>query len=249
MTDRVHSHPDLIFSVGTQVVTLADIPGAAGLVLHPRGTVGVVLKSPTDHEHSYRVRFPDGLEVALKRSEIEMLAKFKEGQNGYVLEQVFSPLIVHTTPEHAELKEIAALCITRYHAHHYLGFAETQWKLFEKENPPRVKPLLYVYRVLLTGIHLMYTGAIEANLVRLNETVRLPYLEDLIRRKVGGAEKERLTEADVGFHRSEYDRLRDQLQAAHEASDLPEAPRGSAALHNLLLRLRLPEIKQREQER
>jgi hypothetical protein len=30
-------------------------------------------------------------------------------KNGYVLEQLFSPLIVHTTPEHDELKEIAAL--------------------------------------------------------------------------------------------------------------------------------------------
>ena len=27
-------------------------------------------------------------------------------KNGYVLEQLFSPLIVHTTPEHEELKEI-----------------------------------------------------------------------------------------------------------------------------------------------
>ena len=27
-------------------------------------------------------------------------------KNGYVLEQLFSPLIVHTTPEHTELKEI-----------------------------------------------------------------------------------------------------------------------------------------------
>lgn len=80
--DRVHYPPDLIFSVGTQVVTLVDIPGAAGLVRHPRGTVGVVVKSPTDHEHSYRVRFPDGLEAALKRSEIAMLAKFKEGEIG-----------------------------------------------------------------------------------------------------------------------------------------------------------------------
>ena len=53
MTERVHFHPDLIFSVGTQVVTLVDIPSAAGLILHPRGTVGVVVKSPTDHEHSY----------------------------------------------------------------------------------------------------------------------------------------------------------------------------------------------------
>jgi len=82
VADRVHFHPNLIFSVGTQVVTLVDILGAAGLVRHPRGTVGVVVKAPTDHEHSYRVRFPDGLEAALKRGEITMLAKFKEGEIG-----------------------------------------------------------------------------------------------------------------------------------------------------------------------
>lgn len=82
MTERVHHHPNLIFSVGTQVVTLVDIPSAGGLILHPRGTVGVIVKSPTDREHSYRVRFPDGFEAALKRSEITMLAKFKEGEIG-----------------------------------------------------------------------------------------------------------------------------------------------------------------------
>ena len=96
-------------------------------------------------------------------------------KNGYVLEQLFSPLIVHTTPEHEELKAICASravtapipeqgVITKHHSHHYFGFAETQWKLFLKESPRRVKPLLYVYRVLLTGIHLMRTGEVEANL-------------------------------------------------------------------------------------
>ena len=29
-------------------------------------------------------------------------------RNGYVLEQLHSPLIAHTTPEHEELKDIAA---------------------------------------------------------------------------------------------------------------------------------------------
>src|SRR2546427_2696941 len=82
MPDRVHHHPDLIYSLGTQVVTLIDLHSAGGLVLHPRGTVGVVIKAPTDHEHSYRVRFADGLEVPLKRSEVTMLALFKEGELG-----------------------------------------------------------------------------------------------------------------------------------------------------------------------
>jgi hypothetical protein len=71
--------------------------------------------------------------------------------NGYVLEQLYSPIVVYTTPEHEELKAIARGCITRHHAHHS-GFAESRWQLFQKDQPPRVKPLLYVFRVLLTGI-------------------------------------------------------------------------------------------------
>ena len=88
-----------------------------------------------------------------------------------------------------ELKAIARGCVTRHHNHHYLGFAQTQWDLFVKESPRRVKPLLYVYRVLLTGIHLMRTGEIEANIVRLNEDGPPPQIPDLVARKLAGPEK------------------------------------------------------------
>ena len=160
-------------------------------------------------------------------------------KNGYVLEQLFSPLIVHTTPEHAELKAIARGCITRHHSHHYFGFAETQWNLFEKENPRRVKSLLYVYRVLLTGIHLMRTGEINANLAELNTTFKLPFIADLITRKLSG-ENTTLHDADLAFHHREYQNLRAQLQSAQHASTLPELPSDQtrAALNDLLLRIR-----------
>jgi predicted nucleotidyltransferase len=181
----------------------------------------------------------DGLELDLVTHDAAKFFGLMLKKNGYVLEQVLSPLVVHTTPEHAVLRAIAARCVTRHHAHHYLGFAETQWKLFEKENPPRVKPLLYVYRVLLTGIHLMQTGEVEANLVRLNQSEKLPYLDDLIQRKLSGAEKERLTDTDLGFHRGEYTRLRGRLQEAFETSTLPELPSVGDELHDLLLRIRL----------
>src|SRR5437016_5731372 len=142
----------------------------------------------------------DGLEIDQVTHDARKFFGLLLKKNGYVLEQVLSPLVVHTTPEHAELKEIAKNCITRHHAHHYLGFAETQWKLFQKEDPPHVKPLLYVYRVLLTGIHLMRTGEVQANLGRLNEGFKLAYIPELIDRKVGGMEKGRLGKADLGFH-------------------------------------------------
>jgi hypothetical protein len=159
-------------------------------------------------------------------------------KNGYVLEQLYSPLIVRTSPEHEELKQIARGCITRHHAHHYLGFADTQWKLFEKENPRRVKPLLYAYRVLLTGIHLMRTGEVQANLVTLNEEYRLPYVPELVARKLAGPEQSQLADADVDFHRREYDRLLGELNLAFERSSLPEKPSARPALNDLLICLR-----------
>jgi uncharacterized protein len=156
-----------------------------------------------------------------------------------VLEHVYSPLVVHTAPEHEELKVITRGCVTRHHSHHYFGFAETQWRLFEKEVPRRVKPLLYVYRVLLTGIQLMRTGEVEANLVRLNESARLPHIADLIARKLAGPEQSALDEADLAFHRREYERLRADLEAAHQASTLPEGPTARPALNDLLVRIRM----------
>src|SRR5262252_5851438 len=123
----------------------------------------------------------DGLEIDLVTHDAKKFFGLLLKKNGYVLEQLFSPLIVRTTPEHQELKAIcggddqrrltsaATGVITKHHSHHYFGFAETQWKLFLKESPRRVKPLLYVYRVLLSGIHLMRSGEVEANLLTLNE--------------------------------------------------------------------------------
>ena len=139
------------------------------------------------------------------------------------------------------MKDHARSCITKHHSHHYFGFAETQWKLFLKESPHRAKPLLYVYRVLLTGIYLMRTGEVEANLVTLNQEFRLPYIAELVARKLAGPEKSKLDEADTAFHESEYQRLRAELQAAHDASTLPELPSDETrrALNDLLVRLRL----------
>lgn len=159
-------------------------------------------------------------------------------KNGYVLEQLYSPLVVQTGPEHEELKALGRGCITRHHAHHYLGFAETQWRLLSREPSPRVKPLLYMYRVLYTGIHLMRTGEVEANLVRLNEVFKNPCIPDLIARKLASAEKSTLSGADMGFHEREYDRLRQELEAASATSHLPEEASARNGLSDLLVRLR-----------
>ena len=59
-------------------------------------------------------------------------------------------------------------------------------------------------------------------------------------RKLEGPEKSKLEDADIAFHASEYERLRGELQVAHEASQLPELPSEPtrAALNDLLVRVR-----------
>src|SRR5437588_4355632 len=168
-----------------------DLRGAHVLPLEK--VVGLEVRDETVEDS----RVIEGLEMDIVSHDVRKFFGLLLKKNGYVLEQLYSPLVVHTTPEHEEVKVIARGCVTKHHSHHYFGFAETQWKLFEKERPRRLKPLLYVYRVLLTGIHLMRTGAVEANLVRLNEEARLPYLDDLVARKRLGPEQSTLDDAGL----------------------------------------------------
>jgi predicted nucleotidyltransferase len=67
----------------------------------------------------------DGLEVDLVTHDARKFFLLMLKKNGYVLEQLFSPLLVRATPEYEELKEIGRRCVTRHHAHHYFGFAAT----------------------------------------------------------------------------------------------------------------------------
>jgi uncharacterized protein len=191
-------------------------------------------------------RVIEGLEMDIVSHDVRKFMKLLLKKNGYVLEQLFSPLVVCTTPEHQELKQMARHrrnegVVTKHHSNHYFGFAETEWNLFLKESPRRVKPLLYVYRVLLTGIHLMRTGEVEANLLTLNEDARLSFIPDLVARKLAGPEKSTLHDADLQFHENQYQKLRADLQTAFESSSLPELPSDETwrALNDLLIRLRL----------
>jgi hypothetical protein len=157
--------------------------------------------------------------------------------NGYVLEQIFSPLVAHGAEFLDRLRPLAARCVTTGCHKHYRGFLHTQRKLFEKEDVKRAKTLLYAYRVALTGVHLLETGEVEPHLPTLNERFRLPFVPDLIARKAS-AEFGTLTELDVAFHRGQLDAWEQRLDAAHATSTLPaEPPVGE--LDRFLIELRL----------
>lgn len=161
--------------------------------------------------------------------------------NGYAFEQLLSPLIVHSTPQHEELCRLARGVFNRAFAQHYLGFADNQWKLALKRR--RLKPLLYVYRVLLTGIHLMRTGELDANLPRLAASYPLSGLDALIARKLSGAEQDGAEDIDWVSHESRYAELRRRLEAECEKGPLPECSSLREALSHRLVELRLRRLR------
>lgn len=170
--------------------------------------------------------------------DVRKFARLMTNHNGYVLEQLFSPLVVLTTPAHEELIELGKGCVTRPTVRHYLGFARGRRKRLT-EPAPTVKHLLYAYRVLLTGIHLMQTGEVIANIQVLNEGFRFTEIDELVARKRAGAEKMALDHRDMEQHGARLDRLEANLQEAHSASQLPDEPTSAAALQDFVVRVRL----------
>ncbi|MGW6503311.1 nucleotidyltransferase domain-containing protein [Nonomuraea angiospora] len=174
----------------------------------------------------------DGVEVDLVTHELAKFCRLLLGRNGYVLEQLLSPLVVTSSPVHEELVALAPGCLTWHHAHHYLGFARTQWRLFTKRL--ELKPLLYTFRVLATGTHLMRTGELEADLTRLY-AYGPAYLPDLVAAK---AEAEHVRAPSTLGLEADVERMTAVLEQARDSSALPERATAEAALHDLVVRAR-----------
>lgn len=180
-----------------------------------------------------------GAEIDLVTHDIAKFARLLLQRNGYVLEQLLSPLVVATSPVHERMVELAPQVLTRNHAHHYLGFARTQWRLFEKSA--ELKPLLYTFRVLLTGIHLMRTGEVVAHLPTLRELVDAPpYLPELLTAKAQHEHGDfAQTQINQDLVRRDVTALTATLEAARDASALPDQPSAHDALHELVVEVRL----------
>lgn len=174
--------------------------------------------------------------------DLRKFARLMTNHNGYVLEQLFSPLVVLATPAYEELLELAKGCITKPTVRHYKGFARGRRKRLA-EPEPTVKHLLYAYRVLLTGIHLMETGRVVANIQVLNGRFQFTEIDELVARKRAGAEMMALDDRDMARHGGLLDRLEAKLEEAHDASTLPDEPTSAAALQDFVVRLRLDEAR------
>lgn len=208
-----------------------DLRGAH--LLPVEGLIG--LREP--EETRSRMWDRDGVEMDLVTHDLRKFVRLMLRRNGYVLEQLLSPLVAHTSDAHAELVSLAPQVLTHHHAHHYRGFAGTQWRLFEKTE--ELKPLLYTFRALLTGIHLMRAGEVQAHLPTLaGEVPEAPaYTAELIAAKE--AAEHGAAEVDLGRVRRDVEALHGALDAAQAASGLGDAPGAHDALHDFVVRTRL----------
>jgi predicted nucleotidyltransferase len=179
----------------------------------------------------------EGVELDVVTHDLLKFCRLLLRHNGYVAEQLLSPLVVASSALHRDLVELWPGVVTRHHCHHYLGFAATQWKLFERNG--ELKPALYTLRVLLTGIHLMRTGEVVADLRQLWPDHSVPYVGDLIDAKRLGEHAPMGSLVPADLLRSDIVRLRATLAEAAAASHLPERPSAHDALHNLVVNARL----------
>jgi predicted nucleotidyltransferase len=194
----------------------------------------VGLREPEETRSRAWVRY--GVEMDLVTHDLRKFVRLMLRRNGYVLEQLLSPLVVHTGDAHRELAALAPGVLTGHHAHHYRGFAVTQWRLFEKTG--ELKPLLYTFRVLLTGVHLMRSGEVQAHLPTLLEQVDAPgYLPELIAAK--SAQEHGAADVEHARVEADVERLHAVLDEAQAASDLPDTPSAYDALHDFVVRVRL----------
>lgn len=204
------------------------LPARALLGLHPPDeTITVVDKSRIDLDW-----------VA---HDLRKFVRMMVSHNGYVMEQLYSPLVVLSTPTFETLRVLGKGCLTRPTVRHYQGFARGRRKRLH-EPDATVKHLLYAYRVLLSGIHLMRTGDILTNIMDLNETAPRADIVELVRRKREGSETMALSFTEIDHHARCLEQLEAELKKAHAQSTLPEEPTTARELEDLVIRVRLEHV-------
>jgi len=207
-------------------------------VLPARALLGLQPPKPTLN----RTWIVDGVEIDLVSHDLVKYVVLLLQPHGNYLEQLFSPLVVLDTPWAEELRSLAREgAISRRVYQPYAGYAQSQWLQWRKQavaGPAPLKPLLYAYRVSLTGIHLLRTGQVNANLAELAPEYGYGHLLALIAAKTA---EHAAVALPVEEHDAALARLQEEMVAARDASPLPPEPANEAALDDFVLRVRLAE--------
>lgn len=180
----------------------------------------------------------DGVEIDWVSHDLRKYLKLLMKNGGYILEQIFSPLVVHDGGHLEELRQLAAGAMTRNVYHHYHGFFRKQREAVATEPTLRAKSVLYLFRVVMSGIRILRAHEVETDIKVLNEEFQLSYLPQLWSAKSEKNEKLALPEEDRSRFVAEADRLRDVLENEFERTSLPHQAQNHADIDDFLIRLR-----------
>jgi predicted nucleotidyltransferase len=161
----------------------------------------------------------DGTEVEVVTHDLKKFLKLLLKGNGNMLEMLYSPSVITTSPLYETLMELGRGCITRGCGAHYKGMAFSQQRRMKNND---VKSLLHCYRCLLMGIHLMRTGVLLMDVSVLAQLYQYPPILDLITYKQSGIAV--IGNSEMESHAVPIQQLTERLDQERDRSQLPEKP-------------------------
>lgn len=180
----------------------------------------------------------DGLELDFTSHEARPALQRLLRGDGNVLERIFSPYQLRPegeNPRLAELRAIASSNLSRRCYGHYGGFFRQLARGYAESGGGKIKTLLYLFRVALSGVHLLREREVLADLALLLELYPFAPVRELFRLK---EEAELARVEDDRPYRELIPQLEALLVEAHERSPLPEVAPDPGAFDAWLRRWR-----------
>lgn len=186
---------------------------------------------------SDRLEIVDGVEIDYTSNEIHgVLAGILSG-NGNYAERILGAHRLLDSPENSSLQPLVQRALSRRMYRHYHGFASSQMKEVEEKETVTAKKVLYVLRTALTGVHLLHSGELIADVTPLLDTYGFKDAHELVVAKRAG-EKTPLEPLVVLKWKNELRRAFGLLDRARDTSSLPEEAPNRAELEAWMLDLR-----------
>jgi predicted nucleotidyltransferase len=186
-----------------------------------------------------RLEVFDGVECDLTTHEAGKALGLLAGGNGNVLERIASPFQLREDARQSELRALALGSVGKHFHMHYRGYFAGMCREHERESPRRAKSLLYTFRVALTGIHLLRTGEVVADVLVTAAAHGFKEVAPLVSFKRDHAEKGALPDALGDPARARWADLASMLEDARARSPLADRTPNVDALDDWLVRARL----------
>lgn len=202
-----------------------------------------VLGLTTPEEAFERLEEFGGVACDLTSNEAGQALRLLLRGNGNMLERILCPYQLIESTEVDALQRLARGALSRRFYDHYAGFFRSMRRDFERAERPSAKQVLYAYRVALTGIHLLRTGELEADLSVLAVPYGFEEILPLVAKKRATAEKVALEIAEIPLFRGAFQRVEAALDDALKSSTLSDNAQNRPDCESWLVDIRRKDLR------